>query len=64
MDIFVDKNGNRVRINRPRIEREETYYSLGVYDPYQSPNFGLYEGPPRGRPDILAPKFSTYFKNR
>ncbi len=64
MEITVDEKGNRLAINRPKVQFEDLHYSVGIYDPYRSPNFGLYEAPARGRPDILAPPFSTYFQHR
>lgn len=62
MEIYIDpKTGERLRINRPRINLEEYHYNLGVYNPHSAPVFGLYES--NAGPDRLAVKFPTYFKS-
>lgn len=45
MNIWLNSDGTRSRVNRPYIEQEELHRNLGFYDPNgPGPHYGLYTG--------------------
>jgi hypothetical protein len=43
MQMYFDKNGQILRINRPYINHEETGQVFAIYNPEGGPHYGLYD---------------------
>lgn len=43
MEILLNPDGTRNRDYRPYIDQEELHRNVGLYKPYESPKFGLYD---------------------